>query len=157
MRSPDHHSSGHFRLKLLILPLLLASGKMAAHGEDLQLQATLLRGDNGDPAPANHGPPPSDLGASLRRNYPWTNYYQITNLTVAIPPGESRDVAMSEHFTLKVKNLDGSSVAIDCLNSGKQISHGTNTLPVILGGDDTNHSAWFISLQAAKPSPPSKK
>jgi hypothetical protein len=160
MKRPVHEFSGPFRLTPLLLAVALGGGAYAAHSADLRLEAALIRGANDAPAEVKYSLAPAALSASLRRNYPWTNYYQITNLTVAIPLNESRDVAMSDRCTLKIKNLGSSRVAINCISQGKEISRGTNTLPFILGSDDKNNTAWFVSLQssdAKSASPTAKK
>jgi hypothetical protein len=127
--------------------LALGGGSAALRAADLQLEATLIRGTNDSAATALYPLAPAALTASLRRNFQWTNYYQVTNLMVDIPLNESRDVTMSDRCTLKIKNLGSSRVAVDCIGQGKQISRGTNTLPFILGSDDKNNTAWFVSLE----------
>jgi hypothetical protein len=152
MNRPIHEPSLSFRLTLLLLALAL--GAAAVQAADLRLEATLIQGANDRPATVKYSLIPASLSAGLRLHYHWTNYYQITNLTVAIPLNETRDVNISDRCTLKIKNLGSSRVAIDCIGQGKQISRGTNTLPVIWGSDDTNNTAWFVSLQSADAKPP---
>jgi hypothetical protein len=132
---------------LLPLALALAAGG-AVQAADLNLRATLVLGANDRPARGTPAGPA--LSASLR-SWPafgkWTNYYEITNLTTVIPLNQSRDVRMSDRCTLRIRNLGASKVAIDCIAQDKVISKGTNTLPLIWGGDDTNNTAWFVSLE----------
>jgi hypothetical protein len=150
----------------LLLPLALlalAAATRAAPAADLSLRAILIRGANENLAASNNYVPADPaLGAKLRscRALQWTNYYEITNLTAVIPLNQSRDVRMSDCCTLRIRNLGSSQVAIDCIARDKKISEETNTLPLILGGNalilgggDTNNTAWFVSLQAVGPAP----
>ncbi|MGA3180108.1 MAG: hypothetical protein ABSF38_07190 [Verrucomicrobiota bacterium] len=135
----------------LLLAVALAAASGAARAADLRLQATLIWGANDSPATVNHQLAGPALSASLRSctASKWTNYYEITNLTTVIPLQQSRDVKMSDRCTLKIRNLGSGQVAIDCIARGQQISKGTNTLPLILGSNETNKTAWFVSLRAA--------
>ena len=114
-------------------------------------QAILIRADNGEAESVNHYLTDPALRASLQAftASKWTNFQEITNLTVAIPSHETREVKMSDHCALQIRNLGGAQVAIDCISQGKQISRGTNSLPLIFGGSDTNQTAWFVSLRDA--------
>jgi len=134
-------------LFLLALALGLAGGRAPA--ADLRLEAKLIWGANDGPATVKYNLADPALAAALRHNFKWTNYYEITNLTTVIPLQQSRDVKMSDRCTLKIRNLGSGQVAIDCIARGQQISKGTNTLPLILGSNETNKTAWFVSLRAA--------
>jgi hypothetical protein len=151
MIPPAHNSPAPPWGTPLLLALFLGAAAGPARAADLKLQATLIRGNNDSPATVNHPFADPALSAKLRgaRAFKWTNYYQITNLTVLIPLHQSRDVKMSDRCTLKIKYLGASRVAIDCVGQRGQISKGTNTLPFVLGSDDTNNTAWFVSLQSA--------
>jgi hypothetical protein len=149
MNRPPQDSSGPRWRGPLFLALMLATVGGVALAADLQLQATLIWGANDPPAAVNHPVADPALCSSLRTctASKWTNYYEITNLTAVIPLRQNRDVQMSDRCTLKISNLGSSQVAIDCIAHGQQISRGTNTLPLILGSNDTNQTAWFVSLR----------
>ncbi len=133
-------------LVLLSLALnLAAAGSLAA---DLKLEAKLIRGANGGAAPVNSNAVDPALAASLRHNFKWTNYYEITNLAAVIPLNQSRDVRLSDRFTLKIKNLGSSRVAVDCIGRGRPVSKGTNTLPCVYCGTNSDDTAWFIHLRS---------
>jgi len=141
------------RPAVLFLALGLA---VAVHAADLNLEAKLIWGANDLPATVKHPLVAPDLAAGLSHNFKWTNYYEITNLTASIPLNESRDVKMSDHCVLRIRNLGNSRVAIDCIGQGKQVSKGTNTLQkwLILGGDDKNGTAWFVGLRSMEANSP---
>ena len=88
---------------------------LACLAGDLKLEAKLIRGANGGAAPVNSNAVDPALAASLRHNFKWTNYYEITNLAAVIPLNQSRDVRLSDRCTLKIKNLGSSRVAVDCI------------------------------------------
>ena len=146
------------RLRTLFL-LFLALGTITCgtHAADLKLEAKLVWGANDSPDKVQYKLVGGDLAAGLRHNLnQWTNYYEITNLTAVIPLNESRDVKMSDHCTLRIRNLGSSRIAVDCIGQGKQVSQGTNTLPakwLVLGGNATNHTAWFVGLRSLDQAP----
>jgi hypothetical protein len=156
MNPPSPESSRpRWRRPLLLLLALVATGA-AALAADLRLQATLIQGANDSPASVNHKLVDPALSASLRSftAAQWTNYYEITNLTAVIPLDQSHAFQMNDHCILKIRNLGSSLVAIDCISHDQQISRGTNPLPLILGSNDTNKTAWFVSLRdLSSPSP----
>jgi len=149
------HLVGACRVALLFLALALnfagAGGPAPSGG--LKLEAKLIWGANDPPTTVNHTLADPDLAATLRRNFKWTNYYEITNLAAVIPLNQSRDVRMSDHCTLTIRNLGSSLVAVDCMGLGKQVSKGTNTLPCVYAGTNANDTGWFIRLRSldAKP------
>ena len=146
MSGTDHQTS---RRRFPALVLLCLAFNLPALAADLKLEAKLIWGANDPPATVNHNLVSPALTATLRRNhFKWTNYYEITNLTALIPLHQSRDLRMSDRCTLKIKNLGSSLVAVDCIGQGKQVSRGTNSLPCIYSGTNTDDTAWFIRLRS---------
>jgi hypothetical protein len=134
-----------------LLGFVLTIAGRSASGADLKLQARLVWGANDNPATINFNLTDPELTTCLRHNFPkWTNYFEITNLTSVIPLNETREFRMSDRCTLKVKNLGGSAVAVDCIGQGKPVSKGTNTLPCIYSGTATNETGWFIQLRTVE-------
>jgi hypothetical protein len=131
--------------------LVMASAAAAVSAEDLKLQAKLIWGSNDDPETIKHKPVNHELADTLQRMFKWKNYYEITNEIGMIPMSKSFDFQMSSRCVLKIKNLGNSRVEISCIGEGKQVSKGTHTLPpkwLVLGGNDTNNTAWFVGLRA---------
>ncbi len=140
------------RRRLLVrwlLPLALNLAAFGSFAGDLKLEARLICGANDGPAPVHGNLMDPALAATLRHNFKWTNYYEITNLTAVIPLNQSRDVQLSDRVTLKIKNLGSSLVAVDCIGRGKPVSKGTNMLPCVYCGTNTDDTAWFIHLRSA--------
>jgi hypothetical protein len=133
---------------LLLLFLAFNLAILGALAADLRLEAKLIWGANLGPAAVNHTLVAPPLAATLRDNFKWTNYYEITNLTALIPLNQSRDLRMSDRCTLKIKNLGSSLVAVDCIGQGKPVSKGTNSLPCIYSGTNADDTAWFIRLRS---------
>lgn len=130
---------------------VLAATALAACADDLKLQAKLIWGSNDNPEDIKHKPVNHELAETLQRMFKWKNYYEITNEVGTIPQSKSYDFQMSSRCTLKIKNLGNSRVEINCIGEGKQVSKGTHTLPakwLVLGGNDTNNTAWFVGLRA---------
>jgi hypothetical protein len=59
---------------------------------------------------------------------------------------------MSDRCTLRIRNLGGSRVEINCIGQGKEVHKRSDTLLphtwLVLGGNDTNNTAWFIGLRS---------
>jgi hypothetical protein len=156
MKRPAPESSLPRWCRPLLLLLALAATSCSRRANDLHLQATLIWGDNNSPTNVNYKLADPALSASLRAFTveQWTNFYETTNLAAVIPRDQSRDFQMNDYCILKIKNLGSSLVAIDCISHEKQISRGTNSLPLILGSTDTNRTAWFVSLRDLNSSSP---
>jgi hypothetical protein len=140
-----------FRRRMAALFLLALAFQMAAPAAplpDLKLEAKLLWGANDRPDAVKYHLTDPALAATLRRNFKWTNYFEVTNLAAVIPLNQSRLVRLSDRCTLSIKYLGSSLVAVDCLNQGIQISKGTNTLPCIYAGTNLDDTAWFIRLRS---------
>jgi hypothetical protein len=60
-------------------------------------------------------------------HFKWKNYFEITKQG-AIIPEQTRDLKMSDHCTLRVKNLGGSRVEINCIGEGKEVHKRADTL-----------------------------
>jgi hypothetical protein len=149
MSRPAHPTSRRRFPAFVLLSLALPLAALPALAGDLKLEAKLIQGANAPPATAHHNLVSPELAATLHRNnFKWTNYYEITNLTTLIPLNQTRDLRMSERCTLKIKNLGSSVVALDYIGQGKQVSKGTNSLPCVYCGTNTDDTAWFIYLRS---------
>jgi hypothetical protein len=94
----------------------------------------------------------AELSANLHRMFKWKNYFEITNQVADIPENKTRDLKMSDRCTLRIKNLGGSRVEINCIGEGKEVHKRADTLLphtwLVLGGNDKNNTAWFIGLRS---------
>jgi hypothetical protein len=126
---------------------------VAAGAADLHLEARLVWGTNDEKGGTNCRPADAALSSNLHRIYKWTNYFEITNQCASIPVNKTRDLKMSDHCTLRVKNVGGSRVEISCIGEGKQVEKGVSTLTpskwLVLGGSDKDNTAWFIGLRSS--------
>ena len=137
----------------LFLTTLLLAFAAAANAGDLKLEARLVWGTNDEKGGPNCKPVDQSLFDKLHGAFKWKSYFEITNRTAGIPLNQTRDLKMSDHCTLRVKNLGGSRVEINCIGEGKPVHKGEYTLTppkwVVLGGSSTNDTAWFIGLRAS--------
>ncbi len=76
MKPVVQHALCRWPVALLVLALALGAAAPVASAEDLQLEATLIQGANDGPVTVNHILADETLSAGLRRNFPWTNYYE---------------------------------------------------------------------------------
>ena len=125
---------------------------LPARAADLKLEARLIRGANDDQETVKYKPAGPELSGKLNRAFKWKNYYEITNKTAAIALNQSCELKMSDACTIRVKNLGASRVEVNCIGHGKEICKGAYTLAppqwLVLGGNDTADTAWFIGLRA---------
>jgi len=136
--------------RLLLALILLAAA--AASAADLKLDARLVWGANDDQGGPNCKPVDAALAIKLNGAFKWRHYFEITNQTASIPLNQTRDLKMSDHCTLRVKNLGGSRVEINCIGEGKEVHKGAYTLTppkwLVLGGSSKDNTAWFIGLRS---------
>jgi hypothetical protein len=135
----------------LFLPMFLLNA-LAAGAADMALEAKLVWGTNDDKTDANCKPVDADLAGKLHGMFKWKNYYEITNRTAMMPLDQMCDLKMSDRCTLKLKNVGESRIEVHCIGQGKQVHEGAYMLAptawVVLGGNCTNNTAWFIGLRA---------
>src|SRR5580698_1560778 len=98
--------------RLLLTTFLLAAAASAS-AADLKLEARLVWGTNDEKGGPNCRPVDPGLFDKLHGTFKWKNYFEITNQTASIPPNQTRDLKMSAHCTLRVKNLGGSRAEIN--------------------------------------------
>ena len=140
--------------RILLTTWLLAAA--AANAADLKLEARLVWGTNDEKGGPNCKPTDANLVAKLRgMHFDWKHYFEITNQIASIPLNQTRDLKMSAHCTLRVKNLGGSRVEINCIGDGKPVHKMVDTLTppkwLAWGGNSTNNTAWFIGLRSNDP------
>jgi hypothetical protein len=123
----------------------------AARAADMKLEARLVWGTNDEKGGPNCKPVDAGLSARLHRTFKWSNYFEITKQVAAIPEKQTRDLRMSDRCTLRIRNLGGSRVEINCIGEGKQVHKREDTLMphtwLVLGGNDKDNTAWFIALR----------
>src|SRR5580698_7865467 len=112
---------------VLLLTFLLA-GTVAARADDTKLEAHLVWGTNDEKGGPNCKPVDAELSACLHRTFKWTNYFEITQQGAMIPEKQTRNLKMSDRCTLRVKNLRGSRVEINCIGQGKEVHKRADTL-----------------------------
>jgi len=132
----------------------IAFGAMAlpARAADLKLEARLIRGANDDKETGQYKPADPELSAKLHRMFKWKNYFEITNKTAGIALNQSCELKMSDTCAIRVRNLGASRVEVNCIGHGKPVHQGAYVLVppqwLVVGGNDTADTAWFIGLRA---------
>jgi len=136
--------------RVFLTAFLLAAA--AAGAADLRLEAQLVWGTNDEKGGPNCKPVDAGLAAKLHGTFKWKSYFEITNQVASIPVNKTRDLKMSDHCTLRIKNLGGSRVEINCIGEGKEVNKGSYNLTppkwVVLGGNSPDDTAWFIGLRS---------
>lgn len=125
--------------------------ELPALAADLKVEVRLIRGADDNIGAVNYKPVDPALAAKLNHAFKWKNYYEMANKTETIPLNKSREFKLSDHKTIRVKNLGSSRVEVHCLGHGKELCKGSYALVppqwLVLGGDDTGNTAWFIGLR----------
>lgn len=139
--------------KIFLVCAALGFSVQPAHPADLKVEARLIWAANDEKETVRYEPVDPALSDKLHRTFKWKNYYEITNQMAGIPVNQSRDLKMSEACTIRVKNLGSSRVEVSCIGHGKQVHKGSYTLVppqwLVLGGNSTDNTAWFIGLRSA--------
>jgi hypothetical protein len=131
---------------------------MPGLGADLKIEARLIWGANDEKETVKYEPLDAGLSDKLHRTFKWKNYFEITNKNASIPLNQTGELKMSDACTIRVKNLGGSRVEVICIGHGKQVHQGAYTLTppqwLVLGGNDSSNTAWFIGLKAGDKNAP---
>jgi hypothetical protein len=139
----------------LLLSVIFLGAVAAASAADLKLEATLVWGTNDETGGPDCKPVDAQLAAKLHGMFKWKNYFEITNQTASLPLNKSRNLTMSDRCTLEVRNLGASRIEVKCIGRGKQVHQGAYTLDpptwLVLGGNATNNTAWFVGLRSTDP------
>lgn len=139
-------------LNFLLAGLALTVMALPLRAADLQLEARLIWGANDSNDSGKYHLVDPELAGKLHRTFKWKYYYEITNKTASISVNKSSDLKMSAACTIRVKNLGGSRVEVNCIGQGKPIHKGNYTLLppqwLVLGGNSTDNTAWFVGLRA---------
>jgi hypothetical protein len=142
-------------LNVLLAGLAFSATALSSPAADLKLEARLIWGANDEKETVKYEPVDPDLSEKLHRMFKWKNYFEITNKTASVALNQSCDLKMSDACTLQIKNLGASRVEVSCIGHGKQVHKGAYTLVppqwLVLGGNDTADTAWFIGLRAIDP------
>jgi hypothetical protein len=145
----------------LLAGIVFSALTLTARAADLQLEARLIWGANDEKETVKYEALDPDLSGKLHRAFKWKNYYEITNKTAVVALNASADLKMSDACTIRVKNLGESRVEVSCIGQGKQVHKGSYTLVppqwLVLGGNGTDNTAWFIGLRAIDKSADAKK
>ena len=137
----------------LLLSVVFLGAVAAVSAADLKLEAKLVWGTNDEKGGPDCKPVDAQLAAKLHGMFKWKNYFEITNQIASVPLHKSRDLAMSDRCTLQVRNLGDSRIEVKCIGRGKKVHQGAYTLDpptwLVLGGNATNNTAWFVGLRSS--------
>jgi hypothetical protein len=137
---------------LLLASLAFSLTALPVRAADLKLEARLIWGSNDEKETVKYEPLDSELADKLHRTFKWKNYYEITNKTASIAVSKSADLRMSDACVIRVLNTGASRVEVSCIGHGKQVHKGTYTLVppqwLVLGGNGSDNTAWFVGLRA---------
>jgi hypothetical protein len=137
---------------LFLAGIALSAITFPAAAGDLKLEARLIRGVNDDKDAAKYKPVDAELSGKLNHAFKWKSYVEISNKTSSVGLHKSCDFKLGDTYAIRVSYLGTSRLEVHCLSQGKELCKGNYTLKpqqwLILGGDDTGNTAWFIGLRA---------
>ena len=126
---------------------------LASQPPNLKIKAQLIWGTNEKTSPnENHKPVGAELKNKLQElPLKWTNYFEVKNVIVEVPPGGSRKVPLSDKCELEFKDRGQSEIQVSHFGNGKHIGTRTQSLPkgetLILGGNAPGATSWLVVLR----------
>ncbi len=134
--------------------VMLAGAEFRSHGAEMKLQACLLWGTDESKPPEGKAYQPVDPEIRQKlKELPlkWTNWFEVRRVGFTVPPGGSREVAISEKCQVNVKKLAGREVEVSLIGKGKEVVKQKQALPkgemLVLGGNAPNATAWLVVLK----------
>jgi len=141
-----------FLICSLVALLCSVAAVASTQAADIKVEAKLVWGANDEKGDGKCKPVENDLASKLHGMFKWKSYFEITNQAASIALNKTSDLKMSERCTIQIKNLGDSRIEVNCIGEGKQVCKGACTLNpptwLVLGGNATNDTAWFIALRA---------
>jgi len=131
---------------LMALPLLGG----VARADQMHVEVILVWATNDERSPdPKHKPVDAELAGKLRKSpYRWKYYFEVSRQKLAIPTGQAKkDLKISEHCTIDLKNLGDNWAEIKFYGDGRLISTHKEELPLILAGDAKNDTAWLVVIR----------
>ena len=134
--------------------LLLLMGLWVAESraEDLNIEALLIWGTNGDKA-ADAGCKPVDAATAekLRKVFKWKNYFLVNKQNTIIPNRSTRAITLSKHCTVEITELAGPKVEVKLIGDQQPVNKTVKPLSkgewFVIAGEDKNESAWFVAIK----------
>lgn len=134
--------------------LLLAGAGWGAQAAELKLQAFLLWGtdDSKPPEGKTYQPASPEIRQKLR-DLPlkWTNWFEVRQVGFVVPPGMTKEVAISQKCQVNVRKLAGPELEVSLVGKGKEVVKRKQALPrgefLVLGGNAPNSTAWLVVLK----------
>ena len=144
----------------LVLLTITSSATVARAEEPLKGEAVLVWGTNEPKSPdPKHKPVDPELAKKFNNSpFRWKYYYEVNRQALDIPVGNmKKDVKMSSHCVLDIKNLGKSRIEVTLYGEGKLVSwHREPFLdnwPLILAGSAGNDTSWFVIIRKIQPAP----
>ena len=149
------------RLCLAMVSLAVVFSTEAAPAEvPLKGEVLLVWGTDAPQSPdPTHIPVDPELAKKLSKSpYRWKYYFQVKQQLVEIPVGETKkNVSMSKHCALDIKNLGNNRVEVKLYGEGKLVSTNKepwmDNWPLIFAGASVDETAWLVVLRKTGPTP----
>lgn len=134
-----------FSVAWLVLPVLAGADK------EFRIDAQLIWGTNDKTSPdPKHTPVDPELARKFQM-MKWKYYFVVNRQSTNAAVGTTVSLKMSEHCTTQLKNLGDRGVEVKLFGNGKQVVTLYDATPrgkdLILAGDATNDTAWFVVLR----------
>ena len=117
----------------------------------MHLEALLVWGTSENPAPTTHKPVEPDVAKKLRTSFKWDKYFEVNRNAFVVPESGKITVPVSKKCALEVKRLQGETLEVGYIGSGKPVERRIITLtrgnPLIYGGNAPNSNAWFVVVK----------
>ena len=154
-------SFGRFTAVILLAAVLGVASARAQ--EKLHGEALLVWGTDDEHSPdPKHIPVDAVLARKLSKSpYRWKYYFEVNRKDFALVPNEvKKNLVMSKHCTLDVKNLGDHRIEVTLYGEGKRVSVNKENFvddwPLIFAGSAGNETAWLVVLRKTKPMDPNR-
>ena len=140
-------------MRILCSLIVLVLTALSAPAAPLKIEVQLIWGTTNQVSPnAEH----KAIGPELKKKLQdlplkWTNYFEVKNVIVEVPPGGRAKVPLSDKCELEFKDRGQSEIQVSHFGNGKHIGTRTQSLPkgetLILGGNAPGATSWLVVLR----------
>ena len=141
-----------------VLLITAMAGGVARAADSLPVEMQLIWATNEPKSPdPKHKPVEADVAKLLADTpYRWNYYYEVHRRVEDVPSDHSLEkVVMSKHCALDIKylgdHLGKERVQVKLYGDDKLVSMHKETLPLLLAGNASNGTAWFVLIRKAPP------
>jgi hypothetical protein len=136
-----------------LLLFAFVASNYAGPTNEVNLELRLIWGTNDSTSPDPKHKPISPELAKKMGAFKWKNYFEVNRQQIALAPKAGQSAVMSPQCTVSVTNLGNGKIDVSLIGQGKAVHKETHPLGhglLVIGGDATNDTAWFVIVKEIK-------